>query len=118
MGSAMRSSTSMRLALALGFAILAASLPACNGGSKAAVATTPSGFAVQPRVSDPLCNGGRGVRLPARFGLDSVLASATVADGSTLIAISDYSAKRSVVLHSVTRRCAPNSEFGRHGGAT
>jgi hypothetical protein len=118
MGSAMRSSTSMRLALALGLPILAASLTACNGGSKAAVATTPSGFAVQPRVSDPLCNGGRGVRLPARFGLDSVLASATVADGSTLIAISDYSAKRSVVLHSVTRRCAPNSEFGRHGVAT
>jgi hypothetical protein len=78
----------------------------------------PSGFAVEPRISDLVCNGGRGARLTAHLGGNPVLASATVADGSTLIAISDYSAKRSVVLHSVTRRCAPNVAFGRHGVAT
>jgi hypothetical protein len=82
------------------------------------VPVAPSGFAVEPRVSDPFCNGGRGVRLPARFGGNPVLASATVANSSTLVAISDYSARRSVVRHSVTRRCAPNLEFGRHGVAT
>jgi hypothetical protein len=116
MGS-VRSSTAVQLALVLPLPILAASLTGCSGGSKVAVPVAPSGFAVEPRVADPLCNGGRGVRLPARFGGNPVLASATVANGSTLIAISDFSARRSVVLHSVTRRCAPSPEFGRHGVA-
>jgi hypothetical protein len=113
-----RSSAAVLLALVLALPILAASLTGCSGGSSAAVPVAPSGFAVEPRVSDPLCNGGRGVRLPARFGGSPVVASATVANGSTLIAISDYSARRSVMLHSVTRRCAPDLEFGRHGVAT
>jgi hypothetical protein len=117
MGS-VRSSAAVRLALVLALPILAASLTGCSGGSRAAVQVAPSGFAVEPRVSDPLCNGGRGVRLPVRFGGNPIVASATVANGSTLIAISDYSARRSFVLHSVTRRCAPNLDFGRHGVAT
>jgi hypothetical protein len=41
-----------------------------------------------------------------------------MADGSTLIAVSDYATKRSVSLHSVTRFCAPNREFGDQGTAT
>jgi len=41
-----------------------------------------------------------------------------MADGSTLIAVSQYASKRSVVLRSVTRRCALNQEFGNQGAAT
>jgi hypothetical protein len=35
-----------------------------------------------------------------------------------LVAVSDYATKNSVVLHSLTRRCAPNREFGDQGAAT
>ncbi len=86
--------------------------------SKAA-SLAPSGFVVQPEIADPLCNGGRGARLPGKLGGDSVVASATIADGSTLIALTDvYPGKRSAVLRSVTRTCAPNREFGDDGAAT
>ncbi len=58
-------------------------------------------------------------RLPGASGGDSVLASATMADGSTLIALTEvYPGKRSAVLRSVTRRCASNREFGDDGAAT
>lgn len=47
------------------------------------------------------------------------MASGTMADGSTLIALTSvYPNKRFAVLQSVTRRCAPNREFGRDGVAT
>ena len=78
----------------------------------------PSGFAVQPDISDPLCNGGRGVRLRARFAGDSVVADGTMADGSTVIALSEiYPGKSSAVLYSVTRECVPNRAFGNTGAA-
>jgi hypothetical protein len=86
--------------------------------SKAA-SLAPSGFAVQPEIADPSCNGGRGARLPGGLGGDSVLASATVADGATLTALTNvYPGKRSAVLRSVTRGCASNPEFGEDGIAT
>jgi hypothetical protein len=79
----------------------------------------PSGFVVQPAIADPSCNRGRGVRLPGRLGGNSVVASATIADGSTLIALTNvYPGKTSAVLRSVTRTCASNREFGDDGAAT
>jgi len=118
----------VRVAFALGVLTFVASVTACSGGvprshgvatgPRAAVRATPSGFVVEPGMSDPLCNGGRGLRLPAHLGGIPVVASATLTDGSALLAISDYSARRSVVLRSVTRRCAPSAGFGRHGIAT
>jgi hypothetical protein len=85
--------------------------------SKAA-SLAPSGFVVEPEIADPLCNGGRGARLPAGSRGDSVVASATMADGSTLVALTNvYPGKRSAVLHSVTRTCASNGEFGDDGAA-
>jgi hypothetical protein len=108
----------VRVLALLAFAVFLAACSGTHHASHGSATLRPAQFIVRPNISDPQCNGGRGVRLPARLGGNPVLASATVADGSTLIAISDYSAKRSVVLHSVTRRCAPNAEFGRHGVAT
>jgi hypothetical protein len=53
------------------------------------------------------------------LGGNSVVASATTADGSTLIALTNvYPGKRSAVLRSVTRTCASNREFGDDGAAT
>jgi hypothetical protein len=95
--------------------------PTANGVrtvSKAA-SLAPSGFVVQPEIADPSCNGGRGARVPGGSGGESVVASATMADGSTLIALTNvYPGKRSAVLRSVTRTCAPNREFGDDGAAT
>lgn len=118
----------MRVAVVLGVLASVASLTGsigsgANSQSLAADLTvadrpTPGRFVVGPKLSDPLCNGGKGIRLPARFGGIPVVASATLADGSVLISISDYSTRRSVVLHSVTRRCVPNGGFGRRGIAT
>jgi hypothetical protein len=98
-----------------------------NGSASAAPATAPrilvhsapSGFGVEPDISDPLCNGGRGVRLRAGLRGDAVVASATMPDGSTWVAFSEiYPGKRFAVLRSVTRECSPNSEFGHDGAAT
>lgn len=79
----------------------------------------PSGFSTQPDVSDPLCNSGHGVRISAHLGGNPVVATSTMADRSTLIAVSDYGTqKRTVALHSVTPTCLPNRAFGRGGMAT
>jgi hypothetical protein len=95
--------------------------PAAHGVtivSKAA-SLAPSGFVVQPEIADPLCNGGRGARLPGGPVGNAVVASATIADGSTLIALTNvYPGKRSAVLRSVTQTCAPNRGFGDDGVAT
>jgi hypothetical protein len=119
----------VRQALALALLILTASLvawgksaPTSHGAttvSRVAVRLAPSGFVVHPGISDPLCNGGRGVRLAAGSRGNAVMASATMSDGSTLIALSSvYPGKRLAVLHSVTRECAPHREFGNEGAAT
>ena len=128
----MRSSKPVRHILAPALLSITAALAACSGsaptrhGSSGAVTSTlkvavrpaPTGFLVQPDISDPLCNGGRGVRLPVQLGGNPVVASATMADGSILIAVSEYAEKRSVDLYSVTRLCAPNRQFGEQGAAT
>ncbi len=114
--------------------IAAASLAGCgsSGGTPLAARLAsassviagpePSGFVVPPDISDPLCNGGRGVRLSRPFGQgeeSAVLASATTADGSTLIAVTSvYPGKSYAVLDSVTLQCAPDPEFGADGTAT
>jgi hypothetical protein len=116
----MRSSTPVRrvrVVAALAVPVVLAACSETHYASRGSATLRPAHFTVRPNIADPQCNRGRGVRLSARLGWNPVLASATVSDGSTLIAISDYSAKRSVVLHSVTRRCAANAEFGRHGVA-
>jgi hypothetical protein len=82
------------------------------------VGPAESGFVLQPDISDVGCNAGRGVRLAARFGDIPVVASGTMADGSTLVASSGYPTLRSVELHSVTALCAPNRMFGHEGVAT
>jgi hypothetical protein len=124
----MRSSTLMRRALALASPILAVllaglagTLPAAHGVrlvSKAA-SLAPSGFVVQPQIADPSCNGGRGARLAGRLGGNAVVTSATIADGSTLIAFSNlYPGARSVALRAVTSTCAPDPGFGDDGAVT
>jgi hypothetical protein len=134
MPSTVRSSPLMRQVLALASLGLAVSLAGCGGRvshnassdaarvtttSRTSVRLTPGGFVVQPDISDPSCNNGRGVRLPARLGGDPVLASATMSNGSTLIALSEvYPGSRSAVLQSITRACALNPEFGARGAAT
>lgn len=118
----------MRRAAALASLTVAALLAGSGGTAPTASGVTivskaaslaPSGFVVQPEIADSLCNGGRGARLPGGPGGDSVVASATMADGSTLIALTNvYPGKRSAVLRSVTRTCASNREFGDDGAAT
>jgi hypothetical protein len=87
----------------------------------------PSRFVVRPDISDPLCNGGRGVRLriptwrwPDGETGTADAKSATIAGGSTLIAFSSLSAGGTsyAVLHSLTRGCALDREFGTDGTAT
>jgi hypothetical protein len=128
----MRSSTVVRKLLVLVLLTLTASLGAGGGGSNSfdpaaassgsVVQAAPSGLAVQPDASDPLCNGGRGIRLSAPFGHDeesAVVASATIAGGSTVIAFTAvYPGKSFAVLDSLTRRCARDREFGADGTAT
>jgi hypothetical protein len=85
----------------------------------AMVFPAPSGFSVQPGISDPACNAGRGIRLPAQLGDDPIVVTGTMADGLTLIAISSgYPAKRAVVLRAVTRSCGIDRAFGEGGVAT
>jgi hypothetical protein len=84
-----------------------------------AAAMTPSGFTVQPNLADPACNGGRGVSLTVPGAGNAVVSSATLADGSSLIALSNvYPGSRSVLLRSVTPTCAANGELGNDGAAT
>jgi hypothetical protein len=115
-----RSSNPVRHAFVFGLLVLATSLVVACGGHASAghVQRAPSGFVVQPDMSDAGCNDGHGVRLPAHLGDIPVVASGTMADGSTLTASSGYPTLRSVVLHSVTPGCAPNTAFGNDGVAT
>lgn len=84
--------------------------------SASSPALPPSGFVVPSAVSDPLCNGGRGIRLPTGLSTDAVIASGTMASGSTLIATSVlYPDKTFAVLHSLTRACEPDPNFGIDG---
>ncbi len=79
----------------------------------------PSGFAVQPNISDPSCNGGRGIVFAASVDGGQVVASGTMTDDSTLIASSQiYPGTRSAALYSVTGSCAVNRAFGTEGKAT
>lgn len=86
----------------------------------AATSAAPSGFAVPPSITDPACNGGRGLKFAAHLGQIPVVVSAELSDGSTLIAISSggFPNKNSVVLYSVTPTCTPNRAFGQAGVAT
>jgi hypothetical protein len=105
-------------ALLAGFGGTALTADGVRIASKAA-SLAPGEFVVQHEIADPLCNGGRGVRLPGGSGGNSAVASATMADGSTVIAITHVApGKRSVVLRSVTRTCASNRGFGDGGAAT
>jgi hypothetical protein len=112
---------SVRRCLALAALTLTWSLAACGAGHNslgpvATVNSAPSGFVVRPGFADPLCNGGRGVRLRPGLPGDAVVASATMPDGSTWIAYSEiFPGKRVAVLRSVTPQCAPDPQFG-HGG--
>jgi hypothetical protein len=111
---------SMRHAPAFCLLVLTMSLVACSG--KAAtklIQLRPSGFVLHPGISDPICNGGRGVSLRAGLNGGAVVASATMPDGSTWVAFSEiYPGKRFAVLRSVTRECAPDTRFGHDGMAT
>jgi hypothetical protein len=117
----------MRRARALVLVLVTASLAAGGGtllsGRAALASRAPavvvSGFTLDPDVADPACNRGRGVRLTQAGAGNSVVADATMPDGSTLIAFSNiYPGRRSAVLRSVTHACAPNPAFGSDGVAT
>lgn len=115
----------MRWAILLASLALTASLSACGGShhsvgpAEVVVRSPPSGFVVQPNISDPTCNGGRGVSLRAGLLGDAVVASATMSDGSTWVAFSEiYPGKRFAVLPSVTRECGPDPRFGHDGMST
>jgi hypothetical protein len=113
-----RSPIPASIALAALLAWLLGAAPTAGGVTDAAF-LAPSGFVVQPAIANPSCNGGRGVRLPAGPVGNSVIATATLADGSTLIALTNvYPGKTSAVLRSVTPTCAPNPAFGDEGTAT
>ncbi|MGO9489901.1 MAG: hypothetical protein ACLQBB_12835 [Solirubrobacteraceae bacterium] len=81
-----------------------------------------SEFLLRPDISDPVCNGGHGIRLSNPFGSGEeeipTVASATIAGSSTLIAFSSYSPGKSfTVLESLTGRCEPEPLFGGDGAA-
>jgi hypothetical protein len=132
----MRQSSSMRRATALAFLILAAALAGCGASHGSPRATRPagtssltghllpSGFVVRPDIANPLCNGGRGVRLSIPSwqedgeGRTATTSSGTIAGGSTVIAFSGYQRKSLAVLHSVTPRCELDRQFGSDGTAT
>jgi hypothetical protein len=106
------------VALVSAFGWTAESSPGATVGSQA-VAQPASGFAVTPNIADPSCNGGRGGRLTGPFGPGNSVASGSMADGSTLIAVTNvYPGMRSIVLRSVTRACVLNGAFGDGGAET
>ncbi len=78
-----------------------------------------AGSSSSPRSRTRSATAGAELVCPGGLGGNAVLASATIADGSTLIAFSNiYPGKRSVALRSVTSTCASNPEFGDDGAAT
>ena len=114
----------MRQVWGLAFCVVPAFLAACSGGHHASDGTPdqtafrPARFAIRPNIADPRCNGGRGLRLPARLGVNSFIAAGAMDDGSTLIAVSEYATKNTVDLYAVSRSCVPIREFGRAGRTT
>lgn len=118
----------MRRAPALAWLTVAALLAGLGGTPPAADSMTissraaslpASAIALQPDLADPACNGGRGARLPAGPAANALVASATLADGSTLIALTNIDpGERSAALRSITPACALNGEFGDDGAAT
>ena len=108
-----------RLPLVSSVLFLTTLLVVCSSNASTShVRPAPSGFVLQPDISDPGCNVGRGVRLAAHLGGIPVVVSGAMPDGSTLVASSGYPTLRSVELHSVTALCAPNRAFGNEGVAT
>jgi hypothetical protein len=109
----------VRQARAFALLILTASLVGCDGGSPGEGGRpAPSGFVVQPDISDPLCNAGHGVRLRVRLGFNPVVAAAAMPDGSTLISVSGYATNNTVDLYAVAHSCVPRRKFGTAGRAT
>lgn len=111
----------MRRTLVIALPLLAVTFAGCGGSHRAAASlrSTPSGFVVPSAVADPLCNGGRGIRVPAPGAGGSNLASGALPDGSTLVVLTSIErAKRRAIFHSFTRRCATNQAFGSGGVST
>jgi hypothetical protein len=81
------------------------------------IRASPGGFTVHPNITDPRCNRGRGLEWTADLGTIPVVASGTLSDGSTLIAVSSASPqnKSTIVLYSVSSACTPNPAFGKSG---
>jgi hypothetical protein len=125
----------LRYAPALALLTLTATLAGCGashgsprvvsaaGASSMVGPPAPSGFVVPSGIADPLCNGGRGVRLGIPSwqedgeGRTAITTSGAVAGGSTVIAFSGYQGKGLAVLHSVTPRCELDRQFGADGAA-
>jgi len=88
----------------------------------------PSEFIVRPDIADPLCNGGRGIRLSIPSWEEKLYteertatvatSTGTVAGGSTMIAFSGFQGKGLAVLHLLTPRCEPDRQFGVDDTAT
>ena len=93
---------------------------ALSGGHESVAApleASPGGFTVHPNITDPRCNGGHGLEWAADLGAIPIVASGTLPDGSTLIAVSSAGSpnKPTVVLYSVSSACTPNLAFGKAG---
>ncbi|HKU58987.1 MAG TPA: hypothetical protein VJP39_05205 [Gaiellaceae bacterium] len=111
----------MHKPLVLVVPLLTVALAGCGGSHRAPTAArpTPSGFVVQRAIADPLCNVGRGIRVQAPSAVNTVLASGNLLDGSTLVVLTPSDpGKPTAILHSFTRRCAPNRRFGQDGVRT
>ena len=119
---AVRRSVAVHRTAAIAVAALAmlVGIGALAGGQGAVAETihgSPGGFTVHPNITDSHCNRGRGLEWAAELGENPVVASGTLADGSTLIAVSSGGPpnKPTVVLYSVSPACTANLAFGKAG---
>jgi hypothetical protein len=131
----MRSFPLMRRASALAFLTLAALLAGCgasHGSPRVARSARtssvtgrlkPSEFVVQPEIANPLCNGGRGIRLSSPLRLDNegneTTSTGTIPGGLTVISYTSFSPSHNfAALVSVTPNCALDRQFGSDGTAS
>src|SRR5271156_6781858 len=124
--------TAVGVVVAVSVIVCTTLLTAPEGGTAAAASShsstpslmgvrDPASFTATPGISDPKCNGGRGVQFAAPWLVDGApsIATATLDNGSTVVAISSgFPPRPLVIVHAFDTDCTPDPSFGRDGVET